>query len=64
MTSAEIVYERVKDLPEPLVREVLDFVGFLTERVERASWRDMMDAQTPALAAMWDNAEDAVWDDL
>ncbi|MGI9170769.1 MAG: hypothetical protein ACR2FH_11465 [Caulobacteraceae bacterium] len=28
MAIADLVYERVKTMPEPLAREVLDFVGF------------------------------------
>ena len=64
MTIADLVYERVKTMPEPLAREVLDFVGFLGERGDRARRRDLTDAQTTALTAIWDNEEDRVWDDL
>ena len=64
MTIAELVYEQVKALPDQLAREVLDFVGYLRERGERAQWRDLMNAQAPSLAAVWDNAEDKVWDDV
>jgi Protein of unknown function (DUF2281) len=63
MSIAELVYEQVKALPEPLGREVLDFIGFLRERGERSSWRDLMSAQAGSLAPVWDNAEDKVWDD-
>ncbi len=63
MTIAEQIYEQVKALPEPLAREVLDFVAFLRERRDGAEWRDLMDAQAASLAPMWDNAEDKVWDD-
>jgi hypothetical protein len=63
MTIADIVYEQVKALPEPLAREVLDFVGYLRERQDRADWRDLMNAQAVSLAPVWDNAEDKVWDD-
>jgi hypothetical protein len=55
------VDRRVKSLPEPLAREVLDFVGYLRERQERADWRDLMNAQAGSLAPVWDNAEDKVW---
>jgi hypothetical protein len=61
MTIADVVYEQVKALPEPLAREVLDFVAFLRERRDREDWRDLMNAQTNSLAAVWDNAEDEVW---
>ena len=64
MTFADLVYEQVKTLPEPLAREVLDFIGYLRERGERRDWRDLMNAQAGALAAVWDNPEDKVWDDV
>jgi hypothetical protein len=52
----------VKLLPDPLAREVLDFVGFLREGRDRAEWRDLMNAQATGLAAVWENPEDKVWD--
>jgi hypothetical protein len=64
MTIADMVYDQVKLLPEPLAREVLDFVGFLREGRDRAEWRDLMNAQATGLAAVWDNPEDKVWDDV
>jgi hypothetical protein len=63
MTIADIVYEQVKALPEPLARQVLDFVGYLRERQDSADWRDLMNAQAASLAPVWNNAEDKVWDD-
>jgi hypothetical protein len=64
MTIAELVYSQVKLLPDPLAREVLDFVGFLREGRDRAEWRDLMNAQATGLAGVWDNPEDKVWDDV
>jgi hypothetical protein len=64
MTIADLVYSQVKLLPEPLAREVLDFVGFLREGRDRAEWRDLMNGQATGLAAVWDNPEDKVWDDV
>ena len=64
MKIADMVYEQVKALPEPLAREVLDFVGFLRDRQDRVDWRDLMNAQATSLAPVWDNAEDKVWDDV
>lgn len=63
MSIADLVYEQVRALPEPLAREVLDFVGFLRERRDRGEWRDLMNAQAASLAPIWENAEDKVWDD-
>ena len=62
MSIADMVYEQVKALPDPLAREVLDFIGFLRERRDHAEWRDLMNAQAKSLATVWDNSEDAVWD--
>jgi hypothetical protein len=62
MTVAEQVFEQAKLLPQPLAREALDFVLFLRARQERGEWRDLMEAQAGALANVWDNEEDEVWD--
>lgn len=62
MTIAELIYEQVKKLPDQAAREVLDFVGYIRERGERAEWRDLMSAQSELLAPVWDNSEDQVWD--
>ncbi|MBZ0093910.1 MAG: DUF2281 domain-containing protein [Sulfuricella sp.] len=61
MNTAEIIYERAKNLPEPLAREVLDFVNFITLKNERAETENLMLAQQSSLAGIWDNAEDEVW---
>lgn len=63
MSIAEIVYEQVKALPEPLAREVLDFIGYLRERGEQRAWQDLKNAQMTALDGVWNGAEDDVWDD-
>jgi hypothetical protein len=64
MTSSELAYEQIKTLPEIQVREVLDFIGYLKEKGERVEWEDLMCAQAGSLAAVWDNTEDEVWNDL
>lgn len=64
MTIAELVFEQVKTLPEPQAREVLAFVERMNARSERASSVDLMMAQSRSLLAIWDNDEDAVWDDV
>jgi hypothetical protein len=64
MTVAEQVYEQAKLLPDPLVREALDFILFLRSRQDRAEWHDLMQAQTLALAGVWDNPADEAWNDV
>ena len=51
-------------LPDPQVREDLDFIGYLKQRSERAEWVDLMEAQASALSDVWDNQEDDVWNDV
>jgi hypothetical protein len=64
LTLAELIYEQVKNMPEQAAREVLDFVGYLRERGERAEWRDLMNAQAHSLAPIWDNSDDQAWDNV
>jgi hypothetical protein len=64
MAIAELVYEQVKALPEPVAREVLDFIGYLRERGERREWRDLMSAQEASLVSVWGSTEDKVWVDV
>jgi hypothetical protein len=64
MTIAEQIFEQARQLPEPLAREALDFVLFLRTRHERREWRDLMDAQSSALAGTWDNDADEAWNNV
>lgn len=64
MSVADLVYERVRRLPEPLAREVLDFAAFLQERGERDAAGDLSGAQLTILNPLWDNPEDRVWDEV
>jgi len=64
MSIAELVYEQVKALPEPVAREVLDFIGYLRERGDRREWRDLMAAQSNSLTPVWDGDEDNAWDNV
>ncbi len=64
MTIADQVYEQTKHLPEPLAREALEFVFFSGTRKGREDMRDLIDAQSTALAGVWDNPEDEAWDNV
>ena len=56
---------KIRDLTDSRVAEVEDFVDFLRARDEH---RELIDAATrlsePALAAVWDNSDDDVYNDL
>ncbi|MDF9391323.1 MULTISPECIES: DUF2281 domain-containing protein [Methylococcus] len=64
MSTAEQVYEQVKALPEPLAREVLDFVGYLAMKAHREEVKDLVFAQESSLDEIWNNTEDDVWNDV
>ena len=64
---AERIQEKISRLPEPLVQEVLDFIGDLGYR--HGLWAEsgegsLMVAQEDAMRHVWDNAEDEVWNDV
>ncbi len=63
-TLADRIYQKVKPLPEPVAREVLDFVEFISERLQAAETRNLSLAQAGSQAMQdWDNADDEVWNE-
>ena len=64
MTLADRIYQKVRPLPEPLAREVLDFVDFLSSRSVNAETDNLIKAQSLSQAARdWDNSDDEIWND-
>lgn len=63
MNTAEKIFEQVKALPEPMAREVLDFVGYLKEKQEQGRIRDLLEAQIGSMKEIWDNEADEAWND-
>lgn len=64
MTVVELAMEQIQTLADADTREVIDFIGYLKQKEDRAQWLDLMHAQQPALSGVWDNADDEVWNDL
>lgn len=64
MNTAELIYEQVKGLPEPVAREVLDFVGYLRTKLEHGEVLDLMLTQEQSLVGVWDDATDDVWNNV
>jgi hypothetical protein len=65
MSIARQIYQSVMPLPEPLAREVLDFIAFLKLRQSHRESDDLQRAQTQSQAlADWENADDEVWNDV
>ncbi len=63
MNVADKICEKARDLPEPLAKEVLEFI----ERVS-AHWESDIEAfkkaQEPVMKRIWENKEDDVWNNL
>ena len=64
MSLAEEIFQQVRNLPEPLAREVLDFVVFLRQKSENVAVSNLMLAQESTLMAIWENETDNVWNDF
>ncbi len=63
MNVADIICEKARDLPEPLAREVLEFIEQIS------AYRDsgveaFKKAQEPVMKQIWDNKEDDIWNEL
>ncbi|WP_376694080.1 DUF2281 domain-containing protein [Wenzhouxiangella sp. EGI_FJ10409] len=57
--------DKLKELPPERVAEVEDFIDFLSQRAQdRALTQAAMSVSEPALEKIWDNDEDAVYDEL
>ena len=60
----ERLLEKLRALAPQQLAEVEDFVDFLQTRAERQLVQAGMKNSEPSFAAVWDNDEDAVYDDL
>ena len=58
MTLAELAFEHLKTHSADQAREVLNFIGYLKTKEERATIMDLMTAQEMTLMHVWDNPED------
>jgi len=57
--------DKLKELPPERLAEVEDFIDFLSQRVhDRALTQAAMSISESALEKVWDNDEDAVYDEL
>lgn len=66
MNLAAQISEEVQHLPEPLAREVLDFIGYISakHKLKSVDIEPLAQAQIPTMQSIWDNSEDGVWDEL
>lgn len=68
MPNAQALLEKIQALPVERIAEIEDFVDFIATREQtqqdRALTRAAAAASAPAFAAVWDNPEDDVYDEL
>jgi hypothetical protein len=63
MQDKELI-DKIRALPPDKFAEVVDFVEFLAHRDERLLVEASARLSEPTFASVWDNAEDAEYDNL
>ncbi len=63
MQEKELI-EKIKGLPPDKLAEVVDFVDFLAHRDDRLLVQAASKVSEPSFAKVWDNLEDAEYDNL
>jgi len=63
MQDKELI-EKIKALPPDEIAEVVDVVDFLAQRDDRVLVEAASKMSEPAFAAVWDNPDDAEYDNL
>ncbi len=58
MTTMDSVLREIERVPEPVLREVLDFVRFLKARLAQRAASDAAAASEPVLAKDWNRPEE------
>jgi len=62
--QTEILIEKIRHLPPKRQAEVENFVDFLTQRDEQKLVNAAMKMSEKSFEKIWDNEEDAVYDQL
>ena len=63
MNVTDKICEKARDLPEPLAREVLDFIERISA-LRDSGIEELKKAQEPVMKQIWENKEDDIWNDL
>jgi hypothetical protein len=63
MNVTDKICEKARDLPEPLAREVLEFIERISARRD-SGIEAFKKAQEPVMKRIWENKEDDVWNEL
>jgi hypothetical protein len=62
--QGEELIQKIKELPPDKIAEVVDFVDFLAHRDDQALIQVASKTSEPAFAKVWNNADDAEYDNL
>jgi len=63
MNVVDKICEKARDLPEPLAREVLEFIKRIHAQQD-IGIEELKKAQVPVMKRIWENKEDDVWNEL
>ena len=65
MSDPQALLDQIKALPPDRIAEIEDFVAFIAAREqERVMVRAAAETSAAAFAAVWDNPDDAIYDEL
>ena len=63
MNVADKICKKAKDLPEPLAKEVLEFIERIHAQ-QHAGVNELKKTQMPVMKRIWESKEDDVWNEL
>ena len=63
-TQRQALIDKIQQLPEATVAEVEDFIDFLRFRLDRGMTQQAAQLAEPSFSKIWDNADDAAYDEL
>ena len=63
MNVTDKICEKARDLPEPLAREVLEFIERISAQRD-SGIEALRKAQEPVMKRIWENKEDDIWNEL
>ncbi len=65
MSVKEMIKNEIEKLPENILQEVFDFIQFLENKKEKALLvKASQELSAASFEKVWDNEEDAVYDNL
>ena len=64
MHTKELLFEKIERLPPQKIAEVIDFIDFLAQREERKLVESAAKLSENAFDKVWNNDEDAIYDEL